>query len=70
MKDLGLARSSTALPDPLAACRRGTDGDFVSTWKTLIEFQDDGRARSIGVSNFQPDHLARLAAGDRRGSPR
>jgi 2,5-diketo-D-gluconate reductase A len=38
------------------------DGDFVSTWKTLIEFKRDGRARSIGVSNFQPDHLARLAA--------
>jgi 2,5-diketo-D-gluconate reductase A len=37
------------------------DGDFVSTWKTLIEFQRDGRARSIGVSNFQPAHLARLA---------
>jgi 2,5-diketo-D-gluconate reductase A len=37
------------------------DGDFVSTWKTLIEFQQDGRARSIGVSNFQPAHLARLA---------
>ena len=38
------------------------DGDYVSTWETLIEFQKDGRARSIGVSNFQPDHLARLAA--------
>jgi len=37
------------------------DGDFVSTWKTLIEFKEDGRARSIGVSNFQPAHLARLA---------
>jgi 2,5-diketo-D-gluconate reductase A len=37
------------------------DGDFVSTWKTLIEFQADGRARSIGVSNFQPAHLDRLA---------
>jgi 2,5-diketo-D-gluconate reductase A len=37
------------------------DGDFVSTWNTLIEFQADGRARSIGVSNFQVDHLARLA---------
>src|SRR5690348_11844304 len=33
------------------------DGDFVSTWQTLIEFQQQGRARSIGVSNFQPDHL-------------
>jgi 2,5-diketo-D-gluconate reductase A len=38
------------------------DGDFVSTWKTLEEFKDDGRAHSIGVSNFQIDHLQRLAA--------
>ncbi len=38
------------------------DGDFVSTWKTLEEFQRDGRARSIGVSNFQIDHLEQLAA--------
>jgi 2,5-diketo-D-gluconate reductase A len=37
------------------------DGDFVSTWNTLIEFQADGRARSIGLSNFQVDHLDRLA---------
>jgi 2,5-diketo-D-gluconate reductase A len=37
------------------------DGDYVSTWNTLIEFQADGRARSIGVSNFQVDHLDRLA---------
>ena len=38
------------------------DGDFVSTWKTLEEFRRDGRARSIGVSNFQIDHLEQLAA--------
>jgi 2,5-diketo-D-gluconate reductase A len=38
------------------------DGDFASTWKTLEEFHNDGRARSIGVSNFQIDHLERLAA--------
>jgi 2,5-diketo-D-gluconate reductase A len=37
------------------------DGDFVSTWKTLEEFHRDGRARSIGVSNFQTAHLKRLA---------
>ncbi|BBZ61974.1 aldo/keto reductase [Mycolicibacterium monacense] len=37
------------------------DGDFVSTWQTLEEFKKDGRARSIGVSNFQVDHLGRLA---------
>ncbi|BBX71473.1 aldo/keto reductase [Mycolicibacterium psychrotolerans] len=37
------------------------DGDYVSTWKTLEEFTKDGRARSVGVSNFQVDHLERLA---------
>jgi 2,5-diketo-D-gluconate reductase A len=37
------------------------DGDFVSTWRTLGEFKKDGRARSIGVSNFQTAHLERLA---------
>ena len=37
-------------------------GDFVSTWRTLEEFHADGRARSIGVSNFQVHHLERLAA--------
>jgi 2,5-diketo-D-gluconate reductase A len=35
-------------------------GDFVSTWKTLEDFYREGRARSIGVSNFQPHHLRRL----------
>ena len=38
------------------------NGDFVSTWKTLEEFHRDGRARSIGVSNFQIEHLETLAA--------
>ncbi len=37
-------------------------GDFVSTWETLGEFYRDGRARSIGVSNFQDHHLRRLHA--------
>jgi 2,5-diketo-D-gluconate reductase A len=36
------------------------DGDFVSTWHVLEEFAADGRARSIGVSNFQPAHLDEL----------
>jgi 2,5-diketo-D-gluconate reductase A len=35
-------------------------GDFVSTWQALEEFYREGRARSIGVSNFQPQHLRRL----------
>jgi 2,5-diketo-D-gluconate reductase A len=38
------------------------DGDYVSTWKALEEFKNDGRARSIGVSNFQVEHLERLAS--------
>jgi 2,5-diketo-D-gluconate reductase A len=37
------------------------DGDYVSTWRTLEEFAADGRARSVGVSNFQVAHLERLA---------
>jgi 2,5-diketo-D-gluconate reductase A len=37
-------------------------GDFASTWNVLEEFAKEGRARSIGVSNFQPAHLDRLAA--------
>src|SRR5215213_9152217 len=37
-------------------------GDFVSTWKTLEGFHSDGRARSIGVSNFRVEHLEWLAA--------
>jgi 2,5-diketo-D-gluconate reductase A len=35
---------------------------FESTWKVLEEFQREGRARSIGVSNFEIEHLRRLAA--------
>ena len=38
------------------------DGDFVQTWNALVEFANDGRARSVGVSNFTEAHLARLAA--------
>jgi 2,5-diketo-D-gluconate reductase A len=38
------------------------DGDYVSTWQTLEEFAKDGRASSIGVSNFQVRHLEKLAA--------
>ncbi|MET0424858.1 MAG: aldo/keto reductase [Actinoplanes sp.] len=37
-------------------------GDFVQTWRTLEEFYREGRARSIGVSNFTPKHLGRLRA--------
>lgn len=35
-------------------------GRFVDTWKAFIQLQKEGRARSIGVSNFYPEHLQRL----------
>ena len=38
----------------------GIDVDFVETWKAFEEIYASGRARSIGVSNFQPTHLRRL----------
>ncbi len=38
------------------------DGDYVSTWNVLGEFLADGRAKAVGVSNFQVAHLERLAA--------
>lgn len=38
-------------------------GDFVETWKALEEIYRSGRAKSIGVSNFQPHHLRRLLEG-------
>lgn len=38
------------------------NGDFVSTWHTLESFQQAGQAKSIGVSNFQVEHLERLVA--------
>lgn len=41
------------------------NGDYVSTWKVMEEFKQQGRARSIGVSNFQVPHLERLAAETR-----
>jgi 2,5-diketo-D-gluconate reductase A len=36
------------------------DGDFVTTWRTMTEFVEDGRATSVGVSNFEPHHLDRI----------
>ena len=35
-------------------------GDYLSTWRVLEEFKRDGRARSIGVSNFQVPHLEKV----------
>ncbi|MTV24105.1 aldo/keto reductase [Nitriliruptoraceae bacterium ZYF776] len=34
--------------------------DYVDTWRAMTELVADGRLRSAGVSNFQPDHLDRI----------
>ena len=34
---------------------------YVDTWRALIEMRDAGLIRTIGVSNFLPEHLQRLA---------
>jgi 2,5-diketo-D-gluconate reductase A len=35
---------------------------YAETWKAFVQLQKDGRIRSIGVSNFLPEHLDRIIA--------
>jgi diketogulonate reductase-like aldo/keto reductase len=35
---------------------------YVETWQAFIDLQEQGLTRSIGVSNFNPDHLDRIIA--------
>ncbi|MFG6443731.1 aldo/keto reductase [Microbacterium sp. P07] len=35
---------------------------YVDTWRALVRLAEEGRARSIGVSNFSPHHIDRLVA--------
>jgi 2,5-diketo-D-gluconate reductase A len=33
---------------------------YVEAWKRMVELKKQGRIKSIGVSNFNPDHLERI----------
>lgn len=35
-------------------------GLYVDSWRALVRLQQEGKARSIGVSNFEPEHLRRI----------
>lgn len=35
---------------------------YVDAWRALIRLRDEGRTRSIGVSNFHPHHIERIVA--------
>lgn len=37
------------------------DLDMVATWKAMTKLLEDGRLRSIGVSNFLPEHIERIS---------
>ncbi|BDZ42318.1 oxidoreductase [Paraoerskovia sediminicola] len=37
-------------------------GDYTETWGAMEEFYRSGRAKAIGVSNFQPHHLRKIHA--------
>ncbi len=56
MKKLGLEQLDLFLihwPIP-------SQNKYVEAWKVLVEKQKEGRIRSIGTSNFNPDHLERI----------
>ena len=36
--------------------------NYVDTWKAFIKLREEGKVRSIGVSNFLPEHIDRLIA--------
>ncbi len=56
LRRLGLERTDLHLihwPNP-------GQGKYVEAWRALVQLQQDGLVRSIGVSNFTEEHLARI----------
>ncbi|XXF79679.1 aldo/keto reductase [Myxococcaceae bacterium GXIMD 01537] len=35
-------------------------GLYVETWRAFLKLKQEGRVRSVGVSNFEPEHIRRL----------
>jgi len=59
--DASLARLQLQQVDLLLVHWPAPDrGVYVETWRALVRAQQEGRARSIGVSNFEPEHLDRI----------
>jgi len=71
-EDQGYERAKTAFRESLARLGRDEvdlllihwpcpEQDlYIETWKALIELREDGRTKSIGVSNFLPEHIDHL----------
>jgi 2,5-diketo-D-gluconate reductase A len=38
------------------------EGDFVGAWQALVKLREAGKATSIGVSNFLPEHIDAIVA--------
>lgn len=58
LEDLGLDRVDLFLIHwPLPEV-----GDYTDTWRAMEEMYRQGKARAIGVSNFQPNHINKLLA--------
>jgi 2,5-diketo-D-gluconate reductase A len=57
MKRLGLSSSDDYLDLYLIHWPIPSDNTFVDTFKAFANLRDQGRIRSIGVSNFEPEHL-------------
>ena len=56
LERLGVERTDLHLihwPNP-------SQGRYVEAWRALVRLQQDGLVRSIGVSNFTEEHLARI----------
>ena len=41
---------------------RPAEGAYVEAWRSLVALREAGKARSIGVSNFLPEHIAAIVA--------